>query len=282
MNAVARIPSGGALVTEQHAAEIRASLKSSLYPGASDGSVDMVLAYCKAASLDPMTKPVHIVPMWDPKAKSMRDVIMPGIALYRTIAARSGCAGVSEPEFGPDVVANIGGVEITFPQWCRVTVRRRINTGEIVEFTAREFWMENYAVKGGAEKSIAPNAMWQKRPYGQLAKCAEAQALRKAFPEVGGQATAEEMEGKAIEVEATVVEKPVRAQLAPYPAADFDRNLSSWLAAIESGRKTADEIIAMVESKGTLTDEQKAAIRGTPAPAQQPEPTADDGEGGAA
>lgn len=68
---------------------------------------------------------------------------------------------------------------------------------------------------------------------------------------------------------------PVRekAPLGPYNAADFDRNLASWLAVIESGRKTADEIIAMVESKGTLTAEQKAAIRGTPkAEPKQAEP----------
>ena len=122
--------------------------------------------------------------------------------LYRTQAMRSGeCAGVSEPEFGPDVTESIGGVQITYPQWCRVTIRRRLPTGEIASFTAREFWMENYAVKGGKERSIAPNAMWSKRPYGQVAKCAEAQALRKAFPEIASQPTADEMEGKAMHID---------------------------------------------------------------------------------
>lgn len=173
-------------------------LSASLYPGANRHSVRLVLGYCKAAGLDPMQKPVHIVPMWDAKAGQMRDVVMPGIGLYRTQAARNGCAGVSEPEFGPDTTANIGGADITFPAWCRVTVKRRLATGEMVEFTAKEFWRENYATKGGKEKSIAPNAMWSKRPYGQLAKCAEAQALRKAFPEIGSEPTADEMEGKVL------------------------------------------------------------------------------------
>jgi len=61
-----------------------------------------------------------------------------------------------------------------------------------------------------------PNAMWKKRPYGQLSKCAEAQALRKAFPEaVPHEYTKEEMEGKFFqdekprEVTATVIENAV-------------------------------------------------------------------------
>ena len=40
-------------------------LRSSLYPGAQDGSIKMVIGYCRASGLDPMQKPVHIVPMWD-------------------------------------------------------------------------------------------------------------------------------------------------------------------------------------------------------------------------
>lgn len=179
--------------------ELLQVLQSSLYPGAAPNSIKMVIGYCKAAGLDPMQKPVHIVPMWDAKAGQMRDVIMPGVNLYRTQAARSGqFAGMSEPEFGPDFTDKIGGQEITYPEWCRVTVRRLLSGGVVAEFTAREFWIENYAIKGGKEKSIAPNAMWTKRPRGQIAKCASAQALRIAFPEIASQPTAEEMEGKAV------------------------------------------------------------------------------------
>lgn len=196
MNAIVKTDAVPAL--QMNEAELINVLQSSLYPGAKLESIKMVVSYCKAAHLDPMQKPVHIVPMWDSKAGAMRDVIMPGVGLYRTQAARSGCAGVTEPEFGPDISKNIGGKEIIYPQWCRVTVKRRLSTGEIAEFTAKEIWTENYAIQGGKDKSIAPNAMWTKRPYGQLAKCAEAQALRKAFPEIGSEPTADEMEGKAL------------------------------------------------------------------------------------
>jgi phage recombination protein Bet len=176
-------------------------LAHSLYPGAQLDSIKMVLGYCKAAGLDPMQKPVHIVPIWDNKAGTMRDVVMPGIGLYRSQASRSGeYAGVSEPEFGDDVSENLGGTNVTYPKWCKVIVKRLLPNGVIVEFAAKELWKENYAIKGGKEKSIAPNAMWTKRPYAQLAKCAEAQALRKAFPEFGSQPTADEMEGKEYDI----------------------------------------------------------------------------------
>lgn len=178
------------------------ALKNSIYPGAKDESVMMAVDYCRARQLDPLLKPVHLVPMSVKDSKSgrneWRDVVMPGIGLYRIQADRSGdYAGANEPEFGPDVTQTLSGVEVTFPQWCKYTVSKRMASGEIVEFSAKEYWIENYAT-GGRDTS-APNAMWKKRPYAQLAKCAEAQALRKAWPEIGQQATAEEMEGKYID-----------------------------------------------------------------------------------
>jgi phage recombination protein Bet len=180
---------------DQH---IWSALKNSLYTGARDESIKMVLDYCKAAKLDPMQKPVHIVPMSVKNAVTgkyeYKDVVMAGVGLYRIQAARSNqYAGVSEPEFGEDVTCSLGSAEITYPKWCKVTVKKLVNN-TIVEFTAKEYWLENYASK---KDELTPNTMWRKRPYGQLAKCAEAQALRKAFPEIVSQhPTAEEMEGK--------------------------------------------------------------------------------------
>lgn len=283
-------PTGGQLVTAEHADAIRTALKSSLYPGASDGSVDMVLAYCRASGLDPMTKPVHIVQMKvstgrkDDRGydiKEDRDVVMPGIGLYRINAARTGqYAGCSEPEFGPTMTMEsvrdvwVDGPNgrrqkvqqpftVSYPEWCRVTVRKVLGN-QVVEFTAKEYWIENYAAKGDG----SPNAMWEKRAFGQLAKCTEAQALRKAFPEaVGSQPTADEMEGKDfIDATATVVQQPAAVrelahEPAAYPQADFDRNLPTWRGLIASGRKSAADLIAMVETKGVLSPEQKKAIR---------------------
>jgi len=180
------------------------ALKNSIYPGAKDESVMMALDYCRARQLDPLLKPVHLVPMSVKDSRTgkseWRDVVMPGIGLYRIQADRSGdYAGAREPEFGPDTTQTLSGVEVTFPQWCKYTVYKRMPSGEIVEFSAKEYWIENYAT--GGRDTTAPNAMWKKRPYGQLAKCAEAQALRKAWPEIGQQPTAEEMEGKSLDVD---------------------------------------------------------------------------------
>jgi phage recombination protein Bet len=279
-------------------AEMMTVLQNSLYPGAQTESIKLVLGYCKAAGLDPMQKPVHIVPM-DVAVKNedgslsyiKRDVIMPGIGLYRTQAARTNqYAGVSEPEFGPvkkiavqrkqwnnghkgdKSYTMVPDGEMEFPEWCRVTVEKIVD-GQVRKFTAKEFWLENYATAG--KDSTAPNAMWKKRPYAQLAKCAEAQALRKAFPEqTGAQPTADEMEGKTIDDEFTgatidgrtgAVEQP--KGVPPYPQDQFDANLPKWTELIAAGKKTADQIIAMVQTKGVLSEKQKETIQNAVKPA---------------
>lgn len=184
------------------------ALTTTLYPGAKPESVLMAVDYCNARKLDIMLKPVHLVAMNVKDQQTgqygWRDVPMPGIGLYRIQADRSGTyAGSDEPEFGDLITQdftdkNNKKVTHTFPEWCKITVYKLIGD-RVVGFTAKEYWLENYATDSG--RSTAPNSMWAKRSRGQLAKCAEAQALRKAWPEIGSEPTAEEMEGKTIERE---------------------------------------------------------------------------------
>lgn len=228
-------------------------LKDSLYPGAKDNSIKMVVSYCKARRIDPMLKPVHIVPMnvktgkKDSAGKDIyewRDTILPGIGLYRIDASRSGqYAGMSEPEFGQDITEKVGSVTLTYPKWCKVTARKLLPNGNIAEFTAKELWKENYATKGRNDST--PNAMWEKRSYGQLAKCAEAQALRKAFPDIVGQEyTKEEMEGKSFAPEPEkmkdVTPTPPKKEKVLLTAEELEKQFEIFSTAIEMSETIQD------------------------------------------
>lgn len=171
------------------------TLCNSLFPGAQHDSVLMVVDYCKARKLDPLKKPCHIVPM---RVKingeyKWRDVVMPGIYEYRTTAQRTGdYLGHSRPEYGPEI--NHAGVSA--PEWCEITVYRwNERAGIKVEFPARVYFRESCALKDGKA-----NDRWGKAPIQMLTKCAEAAALREAFPdELGGTHTEEEMIGKTFD-----------------------------------------------------------------------------------
>lgn len=52
-----------------------------------------------------------------------------------------------------------------------------------------------------------------------------------------------------------------RPELKPYTAEEFQAQLAKWQPVIDSGKRSAEDIIALAETKGVLSDEQKAAIR---------------------
>jgi phage recombination protein Bet len=249
--------------------ELVPTLQASLFPGAKPASVAAVLDYCEAARLNVMLKPVHIVPMSVklPTGKyEYRDVVMPGINHYRTQASRSGVyAGKSEPEFGEDVTETLSGTAVTFPAWCKVTVYK-IVAGMRVAFTATEFWIENYATAGKDTK--APNKMWRQRPRGQIAKCAEAQALRMAFPELVGGETAEEMEGKVIDLEA--------ADVTPRPAAS--KSLDGFAGDGPKPNEPEDAVVEEIEPEPEEKDTRSDVAPDMPPKIAQPFYKPDDGK----
>lgn len=179
------------------------ALTDAVFPSASTtDAVILALSYCKARKLDPFKKPVQIVPMWDAKRKQMVDTVWPGIGELRTTAFRTGqYAGCDETVFGDTVEMTLDGVQVFAPEWASIVVHRMVGGVRCPFHGPKVHWRETYATKG--RDTSAPNAMWGKRPHGQLEKCAEAASLRKAFPEeLGNEYAAEEMEGKVIDAEA--------------------------------------------------------------------------------
>lgn len=186
------------------------ALVGAIWPNAkTTEAIAMALSYCRARDLDPFKRPVHIVPMWSSAAGKEIETVWPGISEIRTTAFRTGnYAGCDQAEFGPDITETFKGrakikgewgdheTSVSFPEWCRITVYRELK-GRICKFVGPKVkWLEAYASIGN---SALPNDMWQSRPEGQLEKCAEAAALRKAFPEeIGNQLTAEEMHGRVL------------------------------------------------------------------------------------
>lgn len=76
---------------------------------------------------------------------------------------------------------------------------------------------------------------------------------------------------------ADVVQSPPAAALPglpPYSPEAFAANLPKWRDLVESGRKTAADLMAMLATKASFTEEQRAQILTLKAPAAEPAPAA--------
>ena len=141
-------------------------IKEQVAPKATDEELQLFGMVCQKHNLDPFIKQVHCVHRWDSSAQKNRMTIQISIDGFRAIAARTGqYAGSDDPLF--DNESN--------PKKATVTVYRMID-GVRCPFTATARWSEYFP----GEKL---GFMWKNKPCVMLGKCAEAQALRKAFPE---------------------------------------------------------------------------------------------------
>lgn len=159
-------------------------IKDTICKGSSNEEFQLFIHACQRTGLDPLMRQVHAVKRWDSNLKRESMTIQTGIDGYRLIADRSGnYAPGKEPTFSYDKDGHLFS--------STAYVKKRTPDGTWHEVSASAFYSEYAAMTRDGK----PNTMWATKGHIMLSKCAEALALRKAFPaELSGIYTKEEME----------------------------------------------------------------------------------------
>ena len=88
--------------------------------------------------------------------------------------------------------------------------------------------------------------------------------------------TVDELEDMPPAAERSQAPAPAQREALPaYADADFEKNLPAWTKVVAGGKKTASELLAMLSTKATFSEEQKARIlslKKAPDPAPAPPP----------
>ena len=168
-------------------------------------------------------------------------------------------------------------------------------------------WTFEQAKKAG----LTAKDNWKNYPRAMLRARCIAEGIRAVYPAaLGGMMVSEEAQdlppaaGEPKQVDPSTGEikrtaAPARPELGPYPDDKFQANLPQWRNLVQTGKKRAEEIVASLNSKAKLTDEQRRIIldldvidvqagpAATASPAKQQSPIVDadflrEYEGGAA
>lgn len=264
MTAIEVYEGGGAMVAAEEWGRERIELIKRTYcKGASDDELALFVATCRRTGLSPEARQIFAVKRRENVDGSWIDVMSTQTSIdgYRLIAQRSNeyAGQVAKQWCGEDGRWVDVWLKATPPAAARAGVYR---TGFAEPLTA----VATYAEYAQTKKDGTPTSMWATKPALMLAKCAEALALRAAFPaELSGLYTQEEMgqaESAPRHVEHT--RAPERATVVEeLPPANED---GEPVVSAEVAEQLADLQAALKEAGGEWVDRGRAAwkLKGIP------------------
>ena len=190
----------------QAQAELIAFVKDNVMPGASDAELASFLSVAKATGLDPMRRQVFAVSRWDDKLKRERWTTQASIDGFRAVAEAT---GRYEGQLGPFWCGEDG-------QWLDVWLKKAPPSASKVGVIRAGFKEPLYRVALFSEyaqrkKDGTLTKFWIEKPALMLAKCAEALALRSAFPQSLSGVYSDDEIPKEVEVQSEVVPPPANS-----------------------------------------------------------------------
>lgn len=238
--------------------------KDLYFAGAQDESdVQLAYAICQRTGLDPVARQICFLARWDSKQK--REVMTPVTTIdgFRVLAQRS---HKYTGQVGPWWCGKDG-------QWREAWLEDGPPRAAKVGICRADFTQPLYAVATMAEycafsrDGTTPQPLWRKMPALMLAKCAEALAIRKAFPnDCQGLYTQEEMDqaGPQRPAGPKAQDTPEGQRFLTLAKAQFGQNkadLVQWIAAQFEGKTfgqlTAAEMGAAADLLASVQPESK-------------------------
>lgn len=239
----------------------------------SDAQMTALLVVANQYALNPWTKEIYAFP-------DRKNGIVPVVGVDGWARIINNHPDFDGMEFRQsETMIQMPGAKTQAPEWMECAIYRKSRSRPtVVREYLDEVYREPMKSKYGDESIIGP---WQTHTKRFFRHKAMIQCARLAFG-YGGIYDQDEAE-RIAEAQPAVKHmgpvEEVRPAKTPYPEDKFAANLPTWRKAIEAGRKSAEDVIATVESKHALTDAQKAAIRAPIAPAAAPATVIDAGTG---
>jgi len=277
--------SGGTLALRADQTEWTEPQKAALAQlGVGDAPLGDQLVFLHVAQrmrLDPFNKEIYMIGRWDPESGRKKWTIQVAIDGFRSKSEEHPeYAGIEGPEWcGPDGEWRDVWLSDEPPVAARFTVFRK-DWEHPIRATA------HYREYVQTKKDGKPTAMWANRPAGQLGKCAEALARRKAFPRsLRGVYIDEELQHLSNPQAGPVVIESERVDKTPAPDWDDLIHKAVRTQDVDKLRQLYDmakgmfpndrDLLNKIAEAGERVKQFKAAVANTPELAAEPEPEPD-------